>query len=82
MLTKLSLSGFKCFEKLDLPLGHLTVLLGPNGGGKSSVIQSLVLLAQSFQQREWGTTLLLNGPELSLGAALDVWCFNPCFANY
>lgn len=72
MLDALHLGSFKCFETLDLPLGKLTVLSGINGGGKSSVIQSLVLLAQTLDEREWSKSLLLNGPSLTLGNATDV----------
>lgn len=72
MLTSLQLSSFKCFEKLDLGLRPLTLLSGVNSGGKSSVIQAPVLLAQTFSEREWGRTLLLEGPDLALGSASDV----------
>lgn len=72
MLRELHLEAFKCFERLDLPLAPLTLLSGVNGGGKSSVIQSLVLLSQTLAEREWGRTLLLEGPDLALGGAADV----------
>jgi len=72
MLRELHLSSFKCFERLDLSFRPLTVLSGHNSGGKSSVIQALALLAQTFDEREWGTGLLLNGPDVSLGTAADV----------
>ncbi len=72
MLRSLHISSFKCFQQLDLELRPLTLLTGVNGGGKSSVIQSLVLLAQTLSEREWGRTLLLEGPELALGSAADV----------
>ncbi len=72
MLDTLHLSSFKCFETLDLPLGPLTVLSGVNSGGKSSVIQSLVLLSQTLEEREWSRSLLLNGASLTLGGASDV----------
>lgn len=72
MLTSLHISSFKCFEALDLPLRPLTLLSGVNGGGKSSVIQALALLAQTLTEREWGRTLLLEGPDLALGSAADV----------
>jgi len=72
MLTNLYLENFKCFQSLSLELKPLTILSGVNGGGKSTVIQSLVLMAQNFKSSEWGRSLLLEGPELSLGSALDV----------
>lgn len=72
MLREVHISGFKCFESLDLPLRPLTLLTGTNSGGKSSVIQALVLLAQTLAEREWGRSLLLDGPELALGSVADV----------
>lgn len=72
MLSRLYISSFKCFETLDLEFGALTLLSGVNGGGKSSVIQALVLLAQTLSEREWSRTLLLEGPDLALGSAADV----------
>jgi predicted ATPase len=72
VLKGLHLSNFKCFEELDLPLRPLTLLTGVNGGGKSSVIQALVLLSQTLAEREWGKSLLLEGPDLALGSAADV----------
>lgn len=72
MLREVFISGFKCFEDLALPLGQLTLLSGVNGVGKSSVIQALVLLAQTFELREWGRGLLLEGPQLALGNVADI----------
>lgn len=72
MLTSLYVASFKCFEELELQFRPLTLLSGVNGGGKSSVIQALVLLAQTLSEREWGRALLLEGPELALGNVGDV----------
>lgn len=72
MLRNLHIARFKCFQRLDLELRPLTLLSGVNGGGKSTVIQSLVLLSQTISEREWGRTLLLEWPELTLGSAADV----------
>lgn len=72
MLREIHLASFKCFENLNLPLAPLTLLTGVNGGGKSSVMQALVLLAQTIRLREWGTALLLAGPDLALGSVADV----------
>ena len=72
MLDGLSIEYFKCFEKMSLPLFPLTLLTGVNGGGKSSTIQSLVLLSQTMREREWGDVLLLNGKDLNLGYASDI----------
>ncbi len=72
MLRSLHITSFKCFDELELELGPLTLLSGVNGGGKSSVIQALVLLAQTLSEREWGRVLMLEGPDLALGSAADV----------
>ena len=72
MLTQLDLKTFKCFELLKLPLGALTLLAGLNAAGKSSVLQSLVLLHQTMREHEWSTRLSLNGSMISLGTATDV----------
>lgn len=72
MLRKIDLSTFKCFEKLRLPLGHLTLLSGVNASGKSSVLQSLVLLHQTMQEDEWSPRILLNGDVVKLGTVTDV----------
>ena len=72
MLTQLDLSTFKCFELLRLPLAPLTLLSGTNASGKSSVLQSLVLLHQTMQEYEWSTRLMLNGSITKLGTVTDV----------
>jgi len=72
MLRNIYISSFKCFDTLDIQLGSLTLLSGLNGGGKSSIIQALVLLAQTLAEREWGCSLLLEGPDLALGSVADV----------
>jgi predicted ATPase len=72
MLDQLELRHFKCFEKLDLPLAPLTLLSGSNASGKSTVLQSLVLLHQTILEHEWSTRLMLNGGAVQLGTVLDV----------
>lgn len=72
MLNQIDLRCFKCFELLKLPLAPLTLLSGPNASGKSSVLQSLVLLHQTMREHEWSTRLILNGDGIRLGTAPDV----------
>lgn len=51
MHQKLTIENFKCFsEKTDIQLGKITVCLGSNSVGKSSVIQSCILLRQIYEQ--------------------------------
>lgn len=72
MLTRLDLRHFKCFERLQLPLGRLTLLSGTNASGKSSIMHALALLHQTIRDHEWSTRLMLNGVAVRLGVALDV----------
>lgn len=72
MIRSLRLQNFKCFEDQSLELAALTLLSGLNGMGKSSVLQALLLLRQSYQQgllQKMG--LALNGDLLRLGTASD-----------
>jgi predicted ATPase len=62
-----SVRDFKALEYASLPLAHLNVLVGANSSGKSSFIQSLLLLAQSTEDE-----IILNGPYVWLGEPADV----------
>jgi predicted ATPase len=72
VLNRLDFNYFKCFERLKLPLGNLTLLSGANASGKSSVLQALVLLHQTMHEHEWSTRLMLNGNVIKLGTVSDV----------
>lgn len=68
MLSRISIEGFKCFDKVELTLGKMNLLTGANSSGKSSFIQSLLLL---MQQTEQGKNPL-NGKYTHLGFWQDV----------
>lgn len=54
MLSEIRLRNFKGFgdEMQTAPLGRrLTLIYGPNSGGKSSIIQALLMIKQSLQSR-------------------------------
>jgi predicted ATPase len=73
MLTNVRLQNFKCFRDQSIKLRSLTLLAGLNGGGKSSVIQALLILRQSFREQYFRRSkLLLGGDLVDLGAGLDV----------
>ena len=73
MLTKIKLSNFKCFKSLELNCAPLTLLCGLNGMGKSSVIQALLVLRQSFESGDLLDGRLVLGGELAdLGTGTDV----------
>lgn len=72
MINRLDLKTFKCFELLRLPLGRLTLLSGTNASGKSSILHSLVLLHQTFQEYDYINRIALNGDQIRLGTVTDV----------
>ncbi|MEG4287974.1 DUF3696 domain-containing protein [Microcoleus sp. C2C3] len=72
MITSLQLLNFKPFANQLLEFKNLTLFSGLNSTGKSSVMQSLLLLRQSYQQGllpEKG--LALNGDFVNVGTARD-----------
>ncbi|MEG4273883.1 MULTISPECIES: DUF3696 domain-containing protein [unclassified Microcoleus] len=72
MITSLQLLNFKPFANQLLEFKKLTLFSGLNSTGKSSVMQSLLLLRQSYQQGllpEKG--LALNGDFVNVGTARD-----------
>ena len=72
MIKCLRLKNFKPFEEQVIQFGALTLLSGLNSTGKSSVLQSLLLLRQSYQQDLLSNTgLALNGNLVNIGNAQD-----------
>lgn len=63
MLKKLHLQNFKCFADQKIDFAPLTLLTGINGAGKSSVIQALLFMQQSFSEPDAVITLPDNTTE-------------------
>lgn len=73
MLDRIRLTNFKAFRDQSLDLAPLTLLAGLNGSGKSSLLQALLLLRQSFELGHLSRhKLALNGKYISLGTFQDV----------
>lgn len=71
MLERIRLNNFKVARDLELPLAPLTLLAGLNGSGKSTVLQSLAAIRQSYQFGQ-GRGMQLSGPFVALGQGTDV----------
>lgn len=69
MIDEIELSGFKRHgTRTRLPLAPITLLLGSNSSGKSSVLQALLALRQSFDRGPTGFfDLETRGPLAALG---------------
>ncbi|EOS78709.1 hypothetical protein C817_03230 [Dorea sp. 5-2] len=72
MLDRIVIKNFKCFESLELPLRSLNVFAGLNGMGKSTVIQSLLVIKQSEQNSYLPNSICLNGNYVNVGMAQDI----------
>lgn len=56
MIEKITIERFKNIEKIEIPLDNITVLVGANNSGKSSILQSLqfaVSIAQTTSLEEF-----------------------------
>jgi predicted ATPase len=73
MIEELTLRNFKCFQaEKTFSFSKLNLLTGINGRGKSSVLQSVLLLAQSAWQTPNISKLIINGEIISLGNFDDI----------
>lgn len=52
MIQHITLKNFKCFDELRLSLKNLTLITGINGAGKSTIVQALLLLRQSNDDKK------------------------------
>ncbi len=59
-LKRLTLENFKAFKKCELTLAPLTILIGENSAGKSSILQALLLLKQTLESPGGSGILNLN----------------------
>ncbi|MCS6871550.1 MAG: DUF3696 domain-containing protein [Anaerolineae bacterium] len=74
MLLALRLVNFKSIkESPQIEFGKLNILSGTNSSGKSTLIQSILLSAQTLLSDNHDQALVLNGPLVSLGTPSDLW---------
>lgn len=59
-ITRLELRNFRAFEDQPIEFAPITVFVGPNNSGKSSVLSAIRLLSQSLQSVDWDVPLLLG----------------------
>ena len=50
MIKNISLKNFKCFENINVECRELNLFTGINGMGKSTLIQALLLLRQTYEK--------------------------------
>lgn len=63
MISEININNFKCFKDQHFSLSNFNLLTGTNSGGKSSLIQALLLISQNQTSK----TCILNGSSIKLG---------------
>lgn len=72
MFTEIELHNFKAFDDLKVELKPLTLFLGPNNSGKSSILAAPRLLTQTIESFDANVVLLLNGILGDFGTYRDI----------
>lgn len=73
MITRWRLFNFKSVKSdTSLEFGPLTIFAGPNSSGKSTWIQSLLLVSQTLSNRVQSRSVVLNGSLTRLGQFDDL----------
>ena len=73
MLEFIRIQRFKSLNDISFPLSSLNLFSGLNGMGKSSLIQTLLLLRQSYEKNTLiKKGLLLKGDYINLGVGQDI----------
>ena len=57
VIKKVVIKNFKCIKELELELAPLTILVGPNSSGKSSILEALALMAQCAKSMTFGESI-------------------------
>jgi predicted ATPase len=72
MLERIHLENFKASRDVNVRLASLTVLGGLNSSGKSSLLQAIGVLRQSYESDGWTDGLSLSGQLVQLGKYGDL----------
>ncbi len=74
MIKSIKVNNFKCFENISVDLNELNLFTGVNGMGKSTLIQAILLLRQTYEKYnslQW-QNIVLNGHYINLGTINDI----------
>lgn len=73
MIRNIYINNFKTLNMTSyIELKECSILCGANSSGKSSLIQTLLMLAQSFSSRYQDDSIVLNGALARLGSFSDI----------
>ena len=72
MLKSISATNYRSFRRLSVELAPLTLFVGPNNSGKSSIVSVIRLLSQTIESNDPNVRLLLNGALGDFGTYKDL----------
>lgn len=73
MLKSIKLENYKCFkDETKIDIAPLTVLCGVNSSGKSSILKSLLMLKQSYENAQTKGQIVFSGNYVDNGSFKDV----------
>lgn len=72
MLTQFHVKNLKSIDDITINCSYFNLFVGPNSSGKSTLLQSLLLISQNIDNPSFG----INGPLVSLGEFREVINFN------
>lgn len=75
-MATLRIDNFKCYKKSSVHLNDMTVLVGANGSGKSSIIQALLLLRKSIREKNHSLLSVTDFFKQNLGSYEDIVYLN------
>jgi predicted ATPase len=75
MIEQIHINNLKIHKDTLIETGALTILTGLNGMGKSTVLQSVLLLRQSFLSSDLDQGLNLNGDLCKVGTSNELNCW-------
>lgn len=73
MLTGIKFENYKAFQEGNLELKPITILLGANSVGKSSLIQLFLMLQETALAENYKSPLKLHGGLFSLGEGINLF---------
>lgn len=75
MIQNINIENYKAFEKAKMPLKPITILLGANSVGKSSIIQLMLMLQQTGKTglKSYKSPLKLYGGYVNLGDSINLF---------
>ena len=75
MIQNINIENYKAFETAKIPLRPITILLGANSVGKSSIIQLMLMLQQTGKTglKSYKSPLKLYGGYVNLGDSINLF---------